>query len=182
MYGLSLKPEQVKSSPYPANSKLSAVFTLRGSDIDTYLISNQVLGIPWSNNNLTSLPNEIVKLKKLKDLYAIDNRLKNLPKNIELMTSLSDLTVSSNQLTALPENIGLLKNLSSISIMNNLISRLPASLLQKELSITLSFNKLCDISQEERDWLVKVASPKWKNGNVSQDCNWGLQLFKLIQA
>ena len=51
------------------------------------------------------IPDSIVGLQQLKELYLSSNQLETLPDSIGLLTSLKILDVSDNKLNALPESI-----------------------------------------------------------------------------
>lgn len=67
-----------------------------------------------SNNQLTTLPNEIEFLKRLQELYLRNNQLTALPKGIGYLKKLQKLDLSRNQLTTLPKEIETLKKLEEL--------------------------------------------------------------------
>ena len=79
------------------------------------------------NKELTSLPEAIGKLTKLKQLYLNYNQLTALPEAIGNLINLERLYLNSNQLTALPEAIGNLTNLEELTLDFNQLTALPDS-------------------------------------------------------
>ncbi|CAL0327894.1 unnamed protein product [Lupinus luteus] len=83
-----------------------------------------------SNNNLeiTSLPNSIGCLSKLKVLNASANFIESLPKTIENCRSLEELNCNFNKLSKLPDTIGFeLIHLKKLSVNSNKLMFLPSS-------------------------------------------------------
>ncbi|KAI9112524.1 hypothetical protein K1719_016447 [Acacia pycnantha] len=80
------------------------------------------------SNQLTSLPNSIGCLSKLKILDVSGNFLESLPKTIENCRALEELNANFNKLTKLPETIGFeLVNLKKLSVNANKLVFLPHS-------------------------------------------------------
>ncbi|XP_028774123.1 plant intracellular Ras-group-related LRR protein 6-like [Neltuma alba] len=80
------------------------------------------------SNQLTSLPNSIGCLSKLKVLDVSGNLLDSLPKTIENCRALEELNANFNKLTKLPETIGFeLINLKKLSVNSNKLVFLPHS-------------------------------------------------------
>ena len=66
-----------------------------------------------SNNQLTTLPDEIFELKELVWLNVSNNKLTVLSSHIRHLNKLWVLLLRDNQLTILPDNIGELKGLEN---------------------------------------------------------------------
>ncbi|WP_082292438.1 leucine-rich repeat domain-containing protein [Leptospira noguchii] len=71
------------------------------------------------NEQLTTLPKEIGKLKNLQELDLIGNQLTTLPKEIGNLQKLQYLDLAHNQLTTLPKEIGKLKKLNVLDLTGN---------------------------------------------------------------
>ena len=100
-------------------------------------------------NNLMSLPSEIKKLHRLKDLQIHDNSLIALPAFIGNLDSLVSLDIHNNQLTGLPESIGNLNKLEFLNIGNNNITSLSDTLCNlylNGLDINIECNELDETS------------------------------------
>lgn len=81
------------------------------------------------SNQLTSLPNSIGCLSKLKILNVSGNLLTSLPKSIEHCRSLEELNANFNKLTMLPDTMGFeLLNLKKLCVNSNKIMMLPYSI------------------------------------------------------
>ena len=72
-----------------------------------------------SFNQLTRVPKEIWKLKKLKHLDLSFNQLTSLPTEIGKLENLEYLYLSDNELTSLPTEIENLKNLNYLDLRKN---------------------------------------------------------------
>ncbi|MBV9011063.1 MAG: leucine-rich repeat domain-containing protein [Pseudonocardiales bacterium] len=78
-----------------------------------------------SDRQLTSLPAEIGKLRKLKILSLGRNMLTELPPEIGLLTNLKKLDLDFNDLTSLPKEIECLTKLHHLSFYRNKLTELP---------------------------------------------------------
>jgi len=80
------------------------------------------------NNQLTALPESISGLTRLQELFVPNNQLTGLPESIGALTQLQSLDVSGNQLTALPESIAALTQLKMLTVWENQLTALPESI------------------------------------------------------
>ena len=71
------------------------------------------------DNRLTSLPQSLESLTKLRYLNIGDNAFDVLPESICAMANLMDLRASGNRLSALPDSIGLLSRLRELHLRDN---------------------------------------------------------------
>ena len=85
-----------------------------------------------SNNQLSSLPQEIGKLTSLQSLDLSSNQLSSLPQEIVKLTSLQSLYLSYNQLSSLPQEIVELTSLQSLDLSYNQLSSLPPEIVKLE--------------------------------------------------
>lgn len=83
----------------------------------------------FSRNMLSSLPDSIISLKKLRRLYLNGNRFKTVPDCVALLDQLEVLDLSENELTELPKFVEQLPNLSTLYLHGNNALRLPTELL-----------------------------------------------------
>ncbi|WOH06875.1 hypothetical protein DCAR_0626304 [Daucus carota subsp. sativus] len=80
------------------------------------------------SNQLTTLPNSIGCLSKLKILNVSGNHLRSLPTTIENCRSLEELNANFNMLTKVTDTIGFeLINLKKLSLNSNKLAFLPSS-------------------------------------------------------
>ncbi|KAK1366750.1 plant intracellular Ras-group-related LRR protein 6-like [Heracleum sosnowskyi] len=87
-----------------------------------------VLVLDVHSNQLTTLPNSIGCLSKLKILNVSGNLLQSLPATIENCRSLEELNANFNMLTKVTDTIGFeLINLKKISLNSNKLAFLPSS-------------------------------------------------------
>ena len=105
---------------------------------------HQVIGLGLYQCKLSDLPEEIIQLQNLRELYLGSNQLKELPASFGQLKNLSYLSLSENQLKELPTSFGQLQNLSYLSLGNNQLKELPASFgqLQNLSWLDLDYNQL----------------------------------------
>lgn len=139
------------------------------------------------NNSVSDIPDDIIKLRKLRILFFADNKFETVPlvlgsmeslymlsfKNNRLSsipdeslsTSLGWLIVTGNSITALPSSIGKLTKLRKLMLSGNQIQELPYSMRRcTELELLrLSDNCLTSIPS----WLLELPKLSWLafNGN-----------------
>ncbi|MGD9592064.1 MAG: leucine-rich repeat domain-containing protein [Candidatus Berkiella sp.] len=81
-------------------------------------------------NCLSSLPDALWQLPKLRELGLEGNCLKSISGNIQKLTTLEELGLDRNKITALPAQIGKLPKLKILSLDGNLLLELPKSINQ----------------------------------------------------
>lgn len=103
--------------------------------------------INLSNNEITSLPDSIGKLKKVDQLYLSHNELVALPETIGDLRALKYLYIDRNSIASLPESIGKLGNLEKLLADRNQLTSIPDSIgnLQNLEEINLSFNDIVSL-------------------------------------
>lgn len=111
---------------------------------------NQFGELNLSDQEITSLPENIGDLQNIKYLYLSNNNLENLPDSIGNCDSLIRLSLQNNKLRVLPESIGRLQNLVSLHLDHNNLESLPSSIVDCKslelLTITENkFNRLFDL-------------------------------------
>ncbi|MFN8886152.1 MAG: leucine-rich repeat domain-containing protein, partial [Cyclobacteriaceae bacterium] len=111
--------------------------------------------IDFSDNLISSLPDRLPELKRLKVLYINNDAYFNLEQNIRLIAqikSLKELHVENDGLTQVPANIGELKQIEYLFMVGNKIKALPPEIGQmKHLRfLDLSENPLPPLLYDER--------------------------------
>ena len=91
-------------------------------DIDKWEDIELIKEIDCSNQQLTSIPEDICKLVNLKRLYCQNNQLTSLPENIGNLSKLKFLDCSNNKINSFPDSIINLENLEYIDYENNPIN------------------------------------------------------------
>jgi Leucine-rich repeat (LRR) protein len=107
------------------------------------------------SKRITSIPNEISKLKKMKSLNLDNNKIKKLPENISKLSKLEKLSLANNQIKQIPSSIVKILNLSYLDLSNNDLESLPNNIdMLKGLSLLdLRGN---NFSKEEQKRIKKI--------------------------
>ncbi|MCV6638569.1 leucine-rich repeat domain-containing protein [Candidatus Albibeggiatoa sp. nov. NOAA] len=126
----------------------------------------EVTGLNLYNCNLTSIPQQVLRLKNLRTLYLIQNNLKSLPLlGLSQLTDLTTLSLSYNDFETIPQSIAQLKKLSSLSFVYNDIQTLTPSVIEHLSKLTM-----LDLSGN----IIKVLPPEIKYlENVTNLQLWG---------
>uniref|UniRef100_A0A2K6GBA0 Leucine rich repeat containing 69 n=1 Tax=Propithecus coquereli TaxID=379532 RepID=A0A2K6GBA0_PROCO len=89
-----------------------------------------------NKNQLTWLPQEVSRLKRLKYLSINHNQLASIPRELCFLGNLSELQLNYNNLICIPREIGLLKKLQKLFLVRNDIETLPEEICElKKLRI-----------------------------------------------
>ncbi|PTL83318.1 WGR domain-containing protein [Vitiosangium sp. GDMCC 1.1324] len=89
---------------------------------------DKVKSLSLAGKDLTSLPEELFRFRRLEKLDLTHNKLRTLPEELGLLTELRELRLRGNGLQTLPESIGALTKLRFLNLEANCIWRLPESL------------------------------------------------------
>jgi internalin A len=102
-----------------------------------------------SRSYLTSLPEEIFKLSKLRSLNLSHNELSILPESITQLKSLEILYLNDNQFSTIPKPVTQLQNLTILDCSYNVLGVLPESFtqLQNLTHLDLSHNELGTLTE-----------------------------------
>lgn len=126
---LSQVPTWVYSFP---NLKALSILNVPISNLSDFHfenISNSLEVLSVSMTNITTIPPEIKRFKKLRECILNDNKLTLLPDDICYCSSLNLLVISQNKgLRTLPEGLGMLTNLKQLSAEHCSLNRLPDSM------------------------------------------------------
>ncbi|PKM60716.1 MAG: hypothetical protein CVU99_06745 [Firmicutes bacterium HGW-Firmicutes-4] len=77
-----------------------------------------------SNNNISSLPDELGSLTKLTGLNLSSNNINTVPDAFYLLTELTNLNMAGNSLTGLSDKIGYLVKLKTLNLNGNALTGL----------------------------------------------------------
>lgn len=107
-----------------------------------------------NGNEITSLPDTMAQLTKLKVADLNRNKLTHLPENIVNISTLTHLYLDNNQLTHLPEDIDALDNLYYLRAASNQLTRLPDNIggLYNLQYLDVNYNKLVEIPESIGDF------------------------------
>ncbi|VVC95676.1 unnamed protein product [Leptidea sinapis] len=95
--------------------------TLEGEESD-------ITDIYLKENLISSIPNDIYKLRNLESLYFSGNDITELPREISMLRCLKCLDVSGNRLRYIPEELADARNLKFLILDENELCRLPLRL------------------------------------------------------
>lgn len=114
---------------------------------EVFTLSEILRNLDLSKNKISSLPDDIAKLKHLKLLKLDTNRLQALPNSLVDMKKLEVLNISNNQFSELPISFSNLSNLKQVYLNNNNFNHFPLQLLGlPNLEVVeLSNNKIMEI-------------------------------------
>jgi internalin A len=118
-----------------------------------------------SDNQLTSLPPEIVKLTNLTSLDLSRNQLTSLPPEIAKLSNLINLDLRRNQLMILPLEITRLTNLTYLDLGSNELMSLPPEIarLTKLTRLDLRRNQLTSLPPEIGSLTNLIRLDLWSN-------------------
>lgn len=115
------KAPQLQSLHFSQN-KLSA------SKLDGLEALDQLRALYLNDNDLTRIPGEIFKRRRLRILDISNNRVSTIPEAIGKLDQLDQLLAGRNRIRKLPDSIGALQALSQLQLGENRIKVLPKSL------------------------------------------------------
>ncbi|MDS9398975.1 leucine-rich repeat domain-containing protein [Aphanizomenon flos-aquae NRERC-008] len=129
---------------------------------------DEVTELDLSNNQISSLPPEIVQLTNLQSLDISFNQISSLPPEIGQLTNLQFLDIGGNQISSLPPEIVQLTNLQSLDLRNNQISSLPPEIgqLTNLQSLDISYNQISSLPREIVQ-LTNLQSLDLRNNQIS---------------
>jgi Leucine-rich repeat (LRR) protein len=99
-----------------------------------------VIFLYFEHNKLSVLPRALMDMDSLEGMYFTANRFTEIPPFVFQMTRLKKLQFSKNQLTALPEELGNLERLIHFNMSDNQIASIPQSIAK------LTRLRVCDLS------------------------------------
>lgn len=172
---------QLKAGQLQGITRLQLVENLTEFPREIFDLADTLEILDLSNNQLSSLPEDLPRLTHLKILFASNNRFEVLPEVLGLCPKLEMigfkanqihsvpeaslplhtrwLILTDNQITALPERMGQLYRLQKLALAGNRLTSLPASMAQchnLEL-VRLSANALAALP----GWLLKLPKLTW---------------------
>ena len=148
------REKRVVGNPYWAS--LTPAVTI-GPAIITYDNLDKALAEPKAvkrlslvNNNLNSIPPDMLKLTNLEFLDLEKNHLQTLPNEINAFSKLQELFLFENQIQSLPENFGKLNKLKILALGSNQLKSFPHVItsLDKLETLDLGKNQLSSIPSE----------------------------------
>jgi hypothetical protein len=180
--------EELKSGNLIDSTYIKIASGLKTFPSELYSLVDTLEVLDLTDNNLSSLPDDFDKFKKLKRLFLSNNQFNHVPKVLAKLPVLSMigirnnkikifeenalplstrwLILTDNELTSLPESMGDLKLLQKCMLSGNKLSFLPKSLskcLNLEL-LRIAANKLtsfptCLLSLPKLSWLAYSGNP-----------------------
>ncbi|XP_067007214.2 leucine-rich repeat and calponin homology domain-containing protein isoform X2 [Anabrus simplex] len=117
---------------------------------DTVVYLQSLLYLDLSRNQLSVLPSSLCQLP-VEVLLVSNNRLSSLPEEMGRMKTLAELDVSCNEITYLPRQIGELPALKSLNLRRNLLTELPIEVTELHLErLVVSNNRISKLPVELR--------------------------------
>jgi len=170
---------QLKSGELSGITQLTLSENLTEFPLEILSLADTLEVLDVSNNQLTTLPDELVKFTKLKILFASNNHFETLPEVLGQCPDLEMVGFKTNKIKHVPDN-SLPKKLRWLILTDNCIKQLPDSLgkrprLQK---LALAGNQLTALpqtmSQLENLELIRISA-----NNLTEFPNQLLDLPKL---
>lgn len=180
---MSVPPGQV---PSPTPTRLDLRHRgLRALPDEVYARADTLEVLDLSGNDLHELPDDLVRLTRLKVLFCSDNRFAALPEVLgrcpalemvgfkaNRITQVSDaalparlrwLILTDNALAALPESIGRRPRLQKLMLAGNRLPCLPAGLAACERLelLRIAANQFADIEAALPPWLLALPRLAW---------------------
>ncbi|MDD1793233.1 leucine-rich repeat-containing serine/threonine-protein kinase [Enterovibrio sp. ZSDZ42] len=118
---------QLRSGELAGITRLKLSENLTSFPLEILSLADTLEILDLSDNQLSSLPQEIVQLRKLKILFASNNRFNVLPEVLGQCPELDMIGFKSNQISVVPEN-ALPPKLRWLILTDNQIETLPDSL------------------------------------------------------
>ena len=133
--------------------------------------------LPLGNQAITSIPEEIGQLKKLRELHLIGNKLVEVPSAIAELTELRVLSLARNLLETLPPQIGELSHLQKLYLDRNRLTSLPETIgkLDKLEELFLIENRLGSLPGS----FGEMRSLRWVTLDNNEFADFPLQLCQL---
>jgi Leucine-rich repeat (LRR) protein len=117
----------------------------------------EVVAIDFSDQELSSLPDEFIKLKKVVSVNLMGNKFKEFPTVLTKLKTIEEISLSTNGIESITNNIGKLRNLRVLILNRNHLSELPKEIgkLNNLLYLELGNNRLVTIPEEIK-YLTKL--------------------------
>ena len=137
---------QLKSGDLIGVQRLKLSENLTSFPIEILSLADSLEILDLSDNRLTSLPKELVKLRKLKIIFASNNDFETLPEVLGQCQQLEMVGFKSNKINHVPANSLPIK-LRWLILTNNLLKTLPDTLGERPRleKLALAGNKLTEL-------------------------------------
>ena len=122
------KPRKHNKSPKNADGLI--IKRLNNSQLFTIDSNNNVVELFLNGLQLTSIPNEILKLKNLRRLDCVDNRITKIPIWLTELQKLQELFLFSNHIEVLPDEVLFMDSLESLNISDNPLEAIPIEVIE----------------------------------------------------
>ena len=135
--------DTLKSGGLSGTAKLQIRENLKEFPLEILELSDTLEILDLSGNQLSSLPDGFIRLKKLRILFLSENSFTKIPELLSKCPELSMIGFKSNQITDFPEN-SMPPNLRWLILTDNQIDRLPDSIgrLDKLQKLMLAGNHI----------------------------------------
>eukprot|EP00833_Pecoramyces_ruminatium_P011391 jgi/Orpsp1_1/1185423/evm.model.c7180000093683.1 len=102
------------------------------------------------NNDITTIPSSVGDVSELEIINLSYNNIKEIPKEISNLKNLSELYLNLNEITSIPISIGELSKLKILDLNSNKIDTIPSEIgkLSELENLDLRYNKIQKIPDE----------------------------------
>lgn len=192
---------QLRAGELDGSRQLKLSENLSAFPLEILTLADSLEILDLSNNALSSLPDELIQLTKLRIIFASENNFEHLPEVLGKLPELEMIGFKSNQITqvsetslplqlrwliltdnkieSLPNSLGERPRLQKLALAGNQLTHLPETLAQAhnlEL-IRISANKLSDCPEQllnlpKLAWFAFAGNPFTEiNGNTQHIAN-----------
>ncbi|CAK1599652.1 unnamed protein product [Parnassius mnemosyne] len=145
---------------------------LKDIPVEVFNLSEHLRNLDLSKNKISSVPDDISRLKNLKQLNLSANHIEVLPDSLIYLKKLEMLNVSNNSISSLPSHFSNLNNLKQVYLSHNKFTEFPSQLLcLNNLEVVdLSNNKITRIPDGMSDfYAAELNLSQNEISNLSED-------------
>ncbi|MFY7671903.1 COR domain-containing protein [Tenacibaculum sp. MEBiC06402] len=134
------------------------------------LVSIDISNTPYADesekNQITEIPDDISRIKRLTRLNLENNKIERVSEKIATLTRLKHLNLNNNKLEELSEKIANMSGLEELKISNNPFEMLPPEIIARGIDSVRNFFK----ELKEQDYIYEVKLLIVGEGRVGKTC------------
>jgi len=119
--------QMLRNGQLRSSTRLSLSCELKTFPVEIFDLADSLEILDLSNNKLSTLPDDLGRLKKLRILFLSENEFKEMPKVLAQCSELTMIGFKSNQISLFPENALPLK-VQWLILTDNKLEKLPDSI------------------------------------------------------